>query len=57
MAEPKTFDVFIAKAADRRMYLPLPFDPGTKRRPEVRAGRIAELVALLKAGRKARPSS
>lgn len=38
----------------RRAYLR--WIDGTKRRPEVRAARIAEMVELLKAGRKERPA-
>ena len=54
-AEPET-GVFFDSLAQfyRRAYLR--WIDGTKRRPEVRAERITEMVTLLKAGKKERPS-
>jgi hypothetical protein len=53
-----------------RLFVPVPFDPdrewtpkpqhhihGTKRRPDVRAQRIVEMVTLLEAGAKERPKT
>jgi len=61
---PRRFEATIEGTEKGRVYIPLPFDPAegyfrwidaTKRRPDVRAARIAERVELLKAGRKQRP--
>ena len=53
-AEPAAGEFFDALAQFyRRAYLR--WIDGTKRRPEVRQARIAEMVDLLKAGRKERP--
>ena len=53
-AEPEAGEFFDALASFyRKNYLR--WIDATKRRPDVRAARIAELVELLKAGRKQRP--
>ena len=56
-ARPKKFRAVVA-SADKRVFVPVPFDPdATKRSPELRASRIAEVVRLCEDGVKERPRS